>query len=740
MLTISSLRDDDRTTHTQHPTAFPLHRSASASFPHAAMALMPTACLIVVCVFALLRQCDEMWHWIHRALFTGLTFYIPPSDATIQALLPRGAVSHLSSKTRKRLAKRAGMAPGSLKPLSSLSTAPSESFDLTWASIPRSAFVKAGNSSFAELRNYLGVHLALLMLVFVEQSWVCYHTTNSTRFDDGAVTVEMGAHVTSPTVVMLIVAAVYNLWVGLRVFARGTAGVSSAGSSYWNRMTFALAFLFFMLAWFIQGLRSGGASLLSSFLGAGDEQLYAQYANQLTFSALQKLHAVFREAAASSGSGSGSKDLVREWLPTLPGSASEMRMESYLSLGAVKILLALMCSLISVCFFTSSWRAAKLMHEKIEENDERLAEGTAVASTAAVAAAADAEDADKPMSVRDRLSLHFSSLLQYVNLLSPFVVVLLWLPPFSSQLWMRLFAQSLSTPGATEDSVARSMLKAWRSFELFRVAFVLGALILRLVLVRSALQTWLLSSLSAIKRLPASTSALPENHIAVRMKALLNATFWCTPLMAWQYLYPLCLTLVLLCSWKLASEWMPPGSDSSPALQGWGVCFAVWGKGWSMDHVPANYLRTTTSAAGAAAAPAVSRSLTAADLDADEFEGDLAEIEVAAAAESAAAAPLLSLPPASLTPSGFESPSHSNVLATALGFLLWWSHVAWFVETVLCYSYLRYNKRMSQKTQLTPAVTMSKVDVDVNGGASNGSSSAASSSSAAGLHQRRPAA
>ena len=145
----------------------------------AAMALLTPACLVVVCMFVILHRGDRLFHWMHRCLFSGLHFYLPPSDQTIRTPLPRGAMlSHLSSKARKRLAKRAGLAAGSLGPTAATG---SESVDLTLVAISPNMFIAAGSNSFVQLHTYISVHLALIALVLVEQTWVCANTHNTIK-------------------------------------------------------------------------------------------------------------------------------------------------------------------------------------------------------------------------------------------------------------------------------------------------------------------------------------------------------------------------------------------------------------------------------------------------------------------------------------------------------------------------------------------------------------------------------
>ena len=127
----------------------------------------------------------------------------------------------------------------------------------------------------------------------------------------------------------------------------------------------------------------------------------------------------------------------------------------------------------------------------------------------------------------------------------------------------------------------------------------------------------------------------------------------------------------------------------------------------------------------------------AAELDADEFDGDLAAADVLEPVIAAPAAPLGGSSAAaavgSYTPAGFEAPNHANILATALGFLLFWSHAIWFLETALCFCYLRY-ARITPQAQRAP-VRLEPVSVPVDD-----STKKQFDSAAAGLQQRRSAA
>ena len=260
------------------------------------MALLTPACLLVVCTFVVLHKCDALFHWMHRIVFSGLTFYLPPSDDTIRALLPRAPLaalaSQLTSKARKRLAKRAGINPAMLAP----GTASGDDrVDLTLAAVSSNLFVSAGSSSFHTFHVYVSVHLALLALVFVEQAFVCYGISNVVRAD-GSVSVEMGSHVTGTTVALLVAGLIYNLYVGLNILSRaqsaaGAEGTNTGNTPYWYRTTFGLGFLMMMLAMFLQTLRPSGSSVMSAFLGATDGPACARYATALAYSVLVGLHA-----------------------------------------------------------------------------------------------------------------------------------------------------------------------------------------------------------------------------------------------------------------------------------------------------------------------------------------------------------------------------------------------------------------------------------------------------------------
>jgi hypothetical protein len=481
-----------------------------------------------------------------------------------------------------------------------------------------------------------------------------------------------------------------------------------------------------------------------------------------------------------------------KYLPALPSSADDLHLEQWLSFRAFKTMLAVLAACMSTSFFCSAWRYANLLHDKLEDNADALAEGAAAAASAvpgtaaAKAAAAGSasssssdveDDASDQLSTRARLRLYASSLAHVLNFLSPLFIVALWLPPVSSSLWLAVFAQQRAgVDGVTEQEAAASLLRAWQSFEVFRVACVWVCLLLRIVLLRSYLQVWLLSAMSAIRRLPAATAPTAEQHAAVRMQAILKAVFAFTPFVALQLLYPVGVSMMLLAAWKLAGEWAPPDagaliSDASWARGGWGVCYALVGKGCSpldVQHLLKGLSATlapTTTAAASAAAPIVAAAaqaqpsrLSAAPLDADEFDGDLSALDVdeapaaAAGADSSAGvdagtasssdvassfgATSFGSPSSSLSSSSFVPPSRANVLATALGFLLVWSFVAWFVSTLLCFLWIKSGASSASAAATAAAgkaITHVEVEHNVPVDGSNKKAAAASS----GLRERR---
>jgi hypothetical protein len=775
------------------------------------MALLTIPMLIVVCGFVFLRTGDMYLHWLHKLVFSRLTFYHWPSDETVRRLLPRGGplasvASTLPSKVRKRLAKRAGVDPSVLSPAAHANDgAPVE---LTVASISDSLFVGLQSDRFEQFRFYVGVHIALLALVFVEQGWICWHSDAASVSTDAAAAATSstataaaeGAHVTSSTVVILCAGLLFNLWVGLGILARAqnaiVAGTSGSTVRFIFRSSLVLGAGALAFTLFLQSL-SPTVSLTSLFFTNADGPLYARYLNALGMFLLRSVHDAVTKAqvAGSSASATATPYDLLKYLPALPSSADDLHLEHWLSFHAFKTLLAVLAACMSTSFFCSAWRYANLLHDKLEDNADALAEGAAAAAsavpgTAAAKAAAagsgastgssgEEDDASDQLSTRARLRLYLSSLAHVLNFLSPLFIVALWLPPVSSSLWLAVFAQQRAgVDGVTEQEAAASMLRAWQSFEVFRVACVWACLLLRIVLLRSYLQVWLLSAMSAIRRMPAATAPTAEQHAAVRMQAILKAVFAFTPFVALQLLYPVGVSMMLLAAWKLAGEWAPPGagaliSDASWARGGWGVCYALVGKGCSpldVQHVlkglSATLAPTTTAATDAAsivaAAQAQPSRLSTAPLDADEFDGDLSALDVDEAAPAAAgagasvgvdagatsssdaassfgAASFGSSSSSSLvsSSSSFVPPSRANVLATALGFLLVWSFVAWFVSTLLCFLWIKSGASSASAAAGTAAgKAITHVEVEHNVPV-DGSNKKATPAGASGLRERR---
>ncbi len=261
------------------------------------MAVLTPSGLLVIILFMFARSFDSVWSVLHRFLFSHLHFYLWPSDHAIRSLLPKSSIASLAvlpSKVRKRLAKRAGLAADAFSMANTMAAASgSESVQLQLATISTNLFAKAGSSTWQQLHSYCALQFLLVLCVFVEQGWICYRTTNNVPQPDGTVlAVEMNAAVTSPTLVLLFGALIYNLWIGVSILSRAqnaagaeaaaatstlassaSAAASPAASNptvtkYWYRTTFGIGFLMFLLSMFLQSMRGSNTSVTASFLSA----------------------------------------------------------------------------------------------------------------------------------------------------------------------------------------------------------------------------------------------------------------------------------------------------------------------------------------------------------------------------------------------------------------------------------------------------------------------------------------
>jgi len=625
--------------------------------------------------------------------------------------------------------------------------------ELTVAAVSPDLYVAVQSEHFEQVRFYVAVHVVLLALVFVEQAWGCWHA--------GAA--EGATAVTSSTVVLLAAGLMYNVWVGVGVLARRDNAAVAGISGFTVRFVLwsALAVGVVAVALTLTLLTRAPSSATALFLTAADEPLYARYINALGMHVLRSMHDAFSKAQATSN---GAYNPV-SWLPVLPTSAADLQLEHVFPLSALKIFLSVIAGGMSIVYFFSAWRYANLLHDKLEENTEALNESSSgpIGVPGSAAAELAGEEESERLSTGARLRIQASSLVHVLNFLSPLFLASLWLPPFSSSLWLAVFSKRASAE-VSESEASASVLRAWQSFEAFRVACVWACLLLRVVLLRSQLQVWLLSAMTAIRRMPAASAPSMEQHAAVRMQGILKAVFSFTPLVALQLLFPIAVSLLLLAAWKLAAEWVPTGAggiiDASLARGGWGVCYAMVGRSASLfeaQHVfdalaaaPAAAAAATPSIVSAAAAVPVAKPNPSrlSAVDEDEFDGDLAALDDAleetpvlansadAEAAAAAASAAASLGNSSLpvwSASSFVPPSRSNVLATALGFLLWWSWVAWFVASALCFLWIKTGAGGATATPASKAVT--RVEVEHNVPAGDGGDAA--KKAASGLRQRK---
>lgn len=598
------------------------------------MALLTPACLALVVIFVPLYQLNHTFHLFHKLLFHRLLFYQPPSDSTIRSHLPpivTGGES-LSTKERKRLAKR----------IHHHSTP--DHVDLPIHAI--TAHIFEPHERFIQLQGFIGLNLLVCALVFIEQSWICAKTQNNVDQDGNILPVQWFATVTSPTVTLVAMVIVYDLYIGMRVLASAqNAAVGDAPNTgrHWYRITAAIGAIAFIGSFLLQAIVGRVDSTTTTYFGVNATQ-YSEYVNQLAFNAWDGLYNLFQQHADANMGGA-----PIDWFPR--PIAGEVHFDQTFSFVMFRLLLSMICACITVGCFCSAWRYSKLLVERLDDN-----------------AYTSSDD-----SFMTRVRMYGNSAWHILNFLTPLFVMTLWIPYLSFNIWMSVFSSSEDEPDRT--------FAAWRQFELFRMCVVILALVSRFALLREYLQTFLISALSLIRVLPRGGTI--DQHVALRIQTLLVGVFWYTPLAALQYLYPLVLSMVLVCALKLSDEWLPRGLSSNTLFAnvgGMGVCYGLFGRGVSPFEMTPQ-LRSLQQRFEEERQKESLLVPTTPDklFDADEFDGDLNAIE-------------LDEPTRIVRAITFSPLSSGNVLSGSIGFLLWWCHFGWFLQTILCVGYLRFTR------------------------------------------------
>jgi len=734
--------------------------------------------LFVLIASVFLRHADRIWHLLHRSCFGGLRFYLPPSDqevlgATAASAAEKNIRAHSSDvRSRKRKSKKAVAAADAARLLAESQ----QHVDLDSAKISGPIYVQAagvdptaGAGHFETLRGFVGINLCLLLLVISEQLWMCAQNARaSAGVDAAAAHAEThdnndvlsregggggGGGATPSTAILLVFVLLYNLWSGVSMLRRIDSsnlivGDGSQGSRYWmRRIALFLGFISVMFALFIQS-QSPSTALTQEFIHSGHAESFHTFTNDVAFASLKSLHTILdrsKEHLLNSSSrwltnnqdptsSSRSIDALRSYLPPLPPSPGDLSMDAWISFHGFRLGVALMCALLAASLFNSAWRSAKLMVDGMEQREEEWME-------------MEEEHAHvgKRVEFMKRMKMTLVNLMHQIAFFSPAVIIFLWLPPVSSNLWSRVYMWLFSntSSSSTSDDLSHA---AWRSFELFRFGVIIGSLLLRLFLTRSNTQAFLLSSPALLRNLNRSIGVgggngglLDSAPMLLRIQTILKAVFWSAPLVTFQYLFPIAFTAAIVAAWKLAQDWTPL-SDTTPdnnaqmtsCNMGWGVCFAIWGQA-ALPHViqQANQLNAVADVneikeeTETTASPSQTQTL-----DTDEFDGHLPEDENILLTETAAAAASPIASASSLSSSSALTPA-PNILATTLGFLLWFLHFIWFLQSALCFSYLKtFRRKQTYKTGSAPAL-VTTVPI------SSGTATSTSSSSAYGSNKKK---
>ena len=623
------------------------------------MSLFSPACLALLLLFVPLYQLNHTFQFVHKLLFRGLLFYLPPSDKDVFSKM-KPSTSQLSTKARKRMHQQQQQA------------ANTEHVELQVSAIDGQIYSQQGR--FQQLQGFISVNAIVVVLIIFEQIWTCIKSPTMTA-NESSSTSDILTGASTSTVTIIIFALIYNVYMGLAHLTGaqnasiGNSPDSSGSSSsirsstgYWHRVVWMLGSFAFMISFMMQSTGGKGNGVGQTFIGT-DVTSYNVYINQFVFNLLTSFHSQLLKTASTAFQSIDD----RRWLPTLPSNSAELHIENYLPLIMMKFIISFVCASMTVSFFSGAFRYSKLFIDRLEENREALLNATATG--------------EETLTLQGRARIIWNYALHWASFLSPLFVLSLWIPPFGYNNWMKLYG--------AEATDLETSYHGWRIFECTRMLIVIGCLIMRLSMVREYIQTFLLSAISLIRSLPTPVSM--DVHVAVRIQALLKSLFWYTPLMAFQYLYPILVSMVLIGLVKLSNEWIPLGLSSSTLVGnvgGWGVCYATLGRGVSPFALPTEWMPIVSSSRVGSVDPVSPQPLL--PLDADEFDGDLT-----GAVGGEDETDLSSMRPIpSVT---FDPPTRGNILAAALTFLMWWSHFAWFMLTFMCFTYLRWNRTTSTK-------------------------------------------